>query len=295
MERREDKIIEKTNESFDNYFTKVNIDLYNGYSKEFVDYLFKEFGDKWDFHLKFESEKYYPLTLLGNQETLKDIHNLPDNVYYYIKKRDGSYGRHITITKNPHSYFINNKEKNQYVIQREINSLLYKNRKFDYRIYLLILKKDNKIKYGYYKKYVIRNCVRDMNSETDKYSKITNHHIYSLEGLDKDFYILSDDFELDHSKKINRLNERVLDKIKEYENDFYNLLGDKQFRILGIDYIVERGTDKLYLLEINITPGVYYKNVSDDFFIKYNNFHYDMICELNDIIYNNKIINYVFV
>lgn len=287
--------MEKTRESFDNYFNEINLDLYNGYSKEFVKYLFKEFGDKWEFHLKFESEKYYPLTLLGNQESIKNIHNLPDNVYYYIKKRDGSYGRQISITKSPHSFFKNNKEKNQYVIQKEIESYLYKNRKFDYRIYLIILKIDGKIKYGYYKKYVIRNCVRDMNNKNIKYRKLTNHHIYSLEGLDKDFYIFNDDFEIDHSKKINKLNVRVLNKIREYENDFYNLLDNKQFRILGVDYIPERDTEKLYLLEINITPGVFYSNVREKFFIDYNDFHKQMVKDLNEVVYKDGNENYVFI
>ena len=279
---------ENTKESFDNYFNQVNLDLHKGYSEKFVEYLFEEFGDKWNFHIKFENEKYYPFTLLGNQETIYSLIDLPNNVYYYIKKRDGSYGRQIHITKNPNDFFKVNKEKNQYIIQKEIESELYNERKFDYRIYLLILKKDNKIRYGYYKKYVIRNCVNKFVNNSDKYSKITNHHIYSLDGLDDNFYVLNEDFGLDHKSKIYLLNGRVLRKIREEEDKFYNLLEENQFRILGVDYMVEKSTNKLYLIEINITPGVYYEGKDEEFFEKYNRFHLEMVNSLNNLIYKDR-------
>lgn len=278
---------ENTPESFDNFYNDINEKLHNSFSFKFVDYLKNKFGDKWNCHLIFENEKYYPFTLLGTNDVILNLSNLPNNKYYYIKLRNGSYGRSIYITKNPKSFFVNNTGINNYIIQREVESELYKNRKFDYRIYLLILKKDNKILYGYYKKYVIRNCVNEMNSETDKYSKITNHHIYSLKSLDENFYILDDDFELKHQNKVFKLNEKVLKKIKECENEFYNMLKNNQYRILGVDYLVEKNTNKLYMLEINITPGVYYPDVNQDFFIKYNNFHKNIIKDLNNLIYKN--------
>lgn len=278
---------ENTPESFDNFYNDINEKLHNSFSFKFVDYLKNKFGDKWNCHLVFENEKYYPFTLLGTNDVILNLSNLSNNKYYYIKLRNGSYGRSIWITKNPKSFFVNNMGTNNYIIQREVESELYKNRKFDYRIYLLILKKDNNILYGYYKKYVIRNCVNEMNSETDKYSKITNHHIYSLKSLDENFYILDDDFELKHQNKVFKLNEKVLKKIKESENEFYDMLENNQYRILGVDYLVEKNTNKLYMLEINITPGVYYPDVNQDFFIKYNNFHKNIIKDLNNLIYNN--------
>lgn len=289
--------IENTPESFDNYFNKINKNLYLSYSKDFIDYFKNKFGDKWNCHLIFENEKYYPFTLLGSREVILNLENLPKNKYYYIKKRDGSYGRSITITKNPRNFFINSiLVSNSYIIQREIESMLYNNRKFDYRIYLLILKKDNKIMYGYYKKYVIRNCVNELINETDKYCKITNHHVYSLKNLDENFYILDEDFEIKHHEKIYKLNEKVLYKIKEYEKEYYDMLKNNQFRILGVDYLVEKNTNKLYLLELNITPGVYYPDVKEDFFIKYNNFHENIIKDLNDIINENVVENnFVFI
>lgn len=280
--------MEITRESFDNYFNIVNTDLFNGYSKKFVNYLFNEFGDKWNFYIKFSNEKYIPFTLLGTFENIKNLINLPKS-NYYIKKNDGSYGRDIIITKNPEIFFKNkNLKKNDYIIQREINSQIYKNKKFDYRIYLLIFKNENKINYGYYKKYVIRNCINNFNDKNNKFSKITNHHIYSLKELDENFYVLNEDFGLNHQDKIEKLNVKVLNKIKEYENDFRDLLNNKQFRILGVDYIVEDKTEKLFLLEINITPGVFYDKVKEDFLIKYNNFHLQIVKDLNDVLYFNE-------
>lgn len=280
--------VEETKESFDNFFNEINKDLYKGYSKKFVEYLNNTLGDKWNFHILFKNESYIPFTLLGTNENIKNLINLSKN-NYYIKKRDGSYGRQITITSTPLNFF---KQygliDNNYIIQREITSDTYKNRKYDYRIYLLIYKKNNKIYYGYYNKYVIRNSFKEMSDNNDKFSKITNHHIYSLQELDEYFYILSDDFEKNHKNKINLLNERIINKIKLLETDFFNLLENNQFRILGVDYLVEKLTNKIYLLEINITPGVYYENKIQDFFIKYNNFHKKMIIELNDILSLNK-------
>lgn len=279
--------VEITKESFDNYYDEVNRDLHNGYSKGFVEYLNITFGDKWNFHLIFEKEKYYPFTILGTLSNIKNLGNLPRS-NYYIKKRDGSYGRNIEITDNPKKFFNQyGLKENDYVIQKEINTDLNKNRKYDYRIYLLILKKNDRIIYGYYKKYVIRNSYSEYDDKNSIYSKITNHHIYSLQELDEHFYNLSEDFEKNHVDKIESLNKRVLEKIKEYESEFFSKLGNNQFRILGVDYLVEKLTNKLFILEINITPGVFYLNKTQDYFIKYNNFHKYIIDDLNNLILDN--------
>lgn len=283
--------MECTLESFDNYFDKINLNLHNGYSKEFVDYIKKTLGDKWNFYNLFMREKYIPFTLLGTQNNIVKLDKLPKN-NYYIKKRNGSYGRQITITKHPIVFFKQyGLKENSYIIQREINTDTYKNRKYDYRIYLLILKKNNKINYGYYKKYIVRNSFSELDKSNSKFSKITNHHIYSLQELDENFYILSDEFEKDHKTKIEKLNLRVINKLKCLETNFDSLLKNNQFRILGLDYLVEKLTNKIYLLEINTTPGVYYKNNTKNFILKYNKFHELIVKNLNELINCKELIN----
>ncbi|ADO67342.1 putative tubulin-tyrosine ligase family protein [Cafeteria roenbergensis virus] len=279
---------EITKESFDNYYNEINMLLYNGYSLKFVEYLKNKFGDKCNFHLIFQRENYYPLTFIGSIKNINSFNNLPSS-NYYIKKRNGSYGKNITITTNPNRFFNQyGIKENDYVVQKEIDTDLYKNKKYDYRVYLLILKINNKIKYGYYTKYVIRNSLYEFNNTNDIYSKLTNHHIYSLKELDKNFYILSDEFKKTHENKIKILNERVLNKIKDYEDEFKSLLNNHNFRILGVDYVAEKLTNKLFILELNATPGVYYKNQTKDYLKKYNNFHKNIIEDLNNLLYNTN-------
>ena len=136
--------MENTLESFDNYFNIINSDLYNGYSEKLVSYFNKKFGDKWNFHLIFNKEKYYPLTYLGTKENILKISENNNKNRWYIKKRDGSYGRNITITDNPKNFFNKNIKSNDFIIQKEIKPDIVNKRKYDYRIYFLILKKNNK-------------------------------------------------------------------------------------------------------------------------------------------------------
>jgi len=80
------------------------------------------------------------------------------------------------------------------------------------------------------------------------------------------------------------LNEKFINLFKNYQKDFEDLLENNQFRILGMDYLVEKLTNKLFILELNTKPGVFYSNVEEEFFIKYNNFHENIIIDLNNLI-----------
>lgn len=278
----------KTRESFDNYYDEINKDLYDGYNEKLENYLNEEYGDKWNFHIKFVNESYYPLTILGSKKELEKLKKENEKYRYYVKEKNGSYGRDIVITRNPYNFFKNSDQLNRYVIQREIKSDLCNKRKYDYRIYVLMLRKGDEMCYYYYKKYVIRNCLEEYDEKSlGKYSNITNHHIYSLKKLDKNFYVLNEDFERDDSSKIERLNKKIIKKLKK-DDKFYMLMINNNFRILGLDYVVEKDTRKLYVLEINTKPGVYYPDVKEDYMIKYNNFHKNIVRDLNNILIDNK-------
>ena len=233
----------------------------------------------------------YPLTILGSLENLQkeNLEKLSKkNCYWYIKQKDGSFGRQITITKKPITFFgekVLTNKINQYVIQKEIITDDYKNRKYDYRIYLLIIKQNDEIKYYYYKKYIVRFAFKEQDDITkDIYNSITNHHIYSLQKLDENFYQFNENFEKHHETEIYQLNEKFINLFKNYQKDFEDLLENNQFRILGMDYLVEKLTNKLFILELNTKPGVFYSNVEEEFFIKYNNFHENIIIDLNNLI-----------
>lgn len=282
----------KTKESFDNYYQDINPELFNLFPKDFEDYLRKEWSDKVEFHKKVNNLSNYPLTVISTKTNLHHsfLSKLAKkNCYWFIKKKDGSYGRSITITKNPISFFgslIRTSDINKYVIQKEIISDTLEDRKYDYRIYLLIIKKDNKINYYYYEDYVIRFCYKQVSEKKDLLNSITNHHIYSLQKLDSKFYCFNNEFKKDHMVKIKELNKEFIILFSKYENDFKDLLKENEFRILGMDYMVEKSTDKLFILELNTMPGVYYPDVKEDFFIKYNNFHKNIVLELNNLIHN---------
>jgi len=285
----------KTRESFDNYFNDINPELFNLYPEKFEEYLKKEWSDKVKFHEKVNHLSNYPLTLVSTKDNLNQqyLNKLTKkNCYWYIKKKTGSYGRSITITKNPISFFgslIRTMDINNYIIQKEIISDDFEGRKYDYRIYLLIIKRNNKIEYYFYNEYVIRFCYKKIdNDKRDIYNSITNHHIYSLQKLDKNFYCFNKEFKKNHYEKIESLNKSFIDIFSKYEKDFIDLINENEYRILGMDYMVEKDTNKLFILELNTIPGVYYPDVEEDFFIRYNNFHKKLVVELNNLINYGK-------
>jgi len=285
-----------TKESFDNYYEEINSELYNLFPKDFENYLRTEWSDKVKFHKKISNLSNYPLTVISTIQNLQIsfLEKLgKKGCYWYIKKKNGSYGRNITITKNPITFFgslIRTSDINNYVIQKEILSDNYKGKKYDYRVYLLIIKINGKINYYYYDDYIVRFCYEkeDEAKPRNVYNSITNHHIYSLQKLDRNFYCFNKDFEKNHQEKIVNLNESFITLFSLHEKDFINLLKDNEFRILGMDYLVEKNSNKLFILEMNTVPGVFYSNSEEDFFIKYNNFHKVLICDLNNLIFNNK-------
>lgn len=275
-----------TKESFDNYYEKINKNLYNGYSDKFEKYMNNTFGDKWNFHLIFENEKYYPKSILGKMENIKMLKKLDNNLKYYIKNRYESYGRDIIITNNPYNFFLKKQMNNMYIIQREIKSVMLNDRKYDYRIYVLILKKNNKIIYYFYKYYILRFAREKYDNSNKIFSNLTNHHIYSLKDLDSNFYKIEYKNNDDYLKVLN-LTKIVCKKISEYENEFKDLLNENEFRIFGLDYLKENITNKFYVLELNTKPGVYYKDDNRDFIVKYCDFHKNIVFELNNLIYKN--------
>ena len=280
-------------ESFDNYYNDVNSEFFNYYPEELESYLRKEWSDKWMFHKRMCDFDNYPLTLLGTIENLKEsrLEKLSKKgCYWYIKKRDGSYGRSICITKNPLSFFggkLLASKVNSYLIQKEIKSELHNGRKYDYRIYIMLLRRGEKIEYYYYKRYVVRFCYKGLDEKRDIYNSITNHHIYSLLKLDENFYELSDKFDKDN-EKIESLNESFINRLREYEYEYKDMMCINSFRILGLDYMVESKTDKIYILELNTIPGVYYGGVEDEFFKRYNNFHMEIIKDLDKLFRGEK-------
>ena len=84
------------------------------------------------------------------------LKNTKDNKYWFCKPPGRSSGKGIIITKNPSELYDKSTKSNIYILEKEIEPYLLKNRKFDFRIHLLFLWKDNNLEVYFPKNFIAR-------------------------------------------------------------------------------------------------------------------------------------------
>jgi len=197
----------------------------------------------------------------------------------YILKKNIQRKNGILLT-NDYNQIIKNIDSDYIVIQNYIkNTLLINNRKLNIRIYLLIVRKNNKI-YSYL--YQNGKCI--YTNKDYKYSLDMEENITSL-NLDTNIYRTNPLtlFELkNHFNKkninYNSIFKKIHNNIKNLHNAYKNKIGISNkfknntcFQLFGLDYIITNNLNIL-LLEINKGPNMSYIN-SKDKFLKYKLFN----------------------
>lgn len=212
---------------------------------------------------------FYPYSITIRK--LKDFsqNDFKKYSYWILKPSLGTYGHNIKIVKKENV----KKELEEYtegiypiVCQRYItNPLLINGHKFDFRVYVLWI--DNKVyvnKNFYtrlaYKKY-------DYNNPTNLEAGLTNlsqHKILKYLVRGDEFLKRYNKEYPDDNANFKNLEDKIQKLVKEYfvfvkksinkYLDFWNDKKNHYFNLFGFDILPDEN-GKLYLLEVNISPG----------------------------------------
>lgn len=217
----------------------------------------------------------------------KDIHLLNidfDNNNIYVLKTEEQRQKGITLT-NKYNDIIkcNSNEGECKIVQSYIkNSILYKNHKINFRVYLLVICDIKNIKAYIYSDGIVSYAKtptynnNKINFDSNIASFYTSKSLY-----DKNYPILIskllDEMNINKQKLFNKFMDKTRkvviaakDKLCNFEYKYKNT----SFQLFGVDFIV---TEKLmpYILEINIGPGMIPYNKTDS--VMREEMHYSIL------------------
>ena len=212
--------------------------------------------------------KYKPLTYKVLNGVIQNINKKNKNNYLWFLKEDNTaYGQGISVFTNINDVISNIDPKKKYVLQRSIpNMMLYKNKKFHIRTYLLV-HYINDIYYFYlYKDGIVIVSKNKWNSnKTDKDIQITTSRTINDSVSYKKTKLYSKLHKYIKKSKIE-LIKNIIDKLDHNEKECFDLY--------GFDYIFNKKNNP-YLLEVNYKPVIHNENKT-------------MVKHLTDIIFNKK-------
>ena len=209
-----------------------------------------------------------PITYKVLNGTIKKL-NLKNknNHLWFLKENNTAYSNGINIFNNITDVKNNIDIKKKYVLQKNIsNRMLYKNKKFHIRTYLLVHYKDN-----IYYFYLYNDGIM-----------IVSKHKWEHKNINKDIQVTT-------SRKINnsvdykktKLYSKLHKYIKKSKIDLIRNISDKLdnndnecFDLYGFDYIFNKKYNP-FILEVNYKPVIEEENKN-------------MIKDLTNIIFNKK-------
>tara|TARA_B100001094_G_C18142883_1_gene778919 strand:- start:385 stop:1500 length:1116 start_codon:yes stop_codon:yes gene_type:complete len=231
------------------------------------DILWKTFFNKYG--RKFSS-KCLPETYLLNDK--KDMNLFIDNYSknnIYILKKNIQRKEGIKIT-NDLNYILKAKYEKFVVVQKYINNLyLLNKRKINLRIYLLIICKNNKIKWYISK---LGKCIYTNKNYSNDYNNLESH-LTSLnlnsKIYDKNPFSLFDLKKYLGDNNFNKLFKNIIEICIHCKNCFNNIICTNnnlnntiRFQLYGLDFIFDNNFN-CYLLELNKGPQMSYINNED--------------------------------
>jgi len=199
------------------------------YENQFHDSIFNKINT---FHMLKNYKNYPKSWLISN---IQEFNNLPlTNKYYFLKPSHGLMGKNISISFNK-NIFIKNNLQFPLIVQEEIIPKISNGFKCDYRVLVLFLNLDEKIKTFVYPVIIKRECAQ-------KYNQKNNLGLLSIQK---------------NSKKIiiPNINPKMIECI---QNSIPNLNLPKNFNIFltGFD-LIENTNNEFFILEINSVPNFF--------------------------------------
>ncbi len=213
-------------------------------------------------------KKYKPLTYKVLNGVIKNINKKNKNNHlWFLKENNTAYSNGISIFTNIKDVISNINPKKNYVLQRSIpNMMLYKNKKFHIRTYLLVHYIDNIYYFYLYKDGIVIVSKNKWNSnKTDKDIQITTSRKINDSVSYKKTKLYANLHKYIKKSKIE-LIKNISDKLNHNEKECFDLY--------GFDYIFNKKHNP-YILEVNYKPVISDENKT-------------MIKHLTDIIFNKK-------
>ena len=250
---------------------------------------YKYWQNKFFLYSLLENKKYIPETyIIFNGKYLTEEPQT-DNKLYFIKNSiaDANRDNYLTKDLNEIIKISQQNSKKMYIVQPSINSLTYKNKKFDIRIWgclishdhisfeLLVFKKgrvrlsrDN-YDFNSSNNYSQFTCIGSNDTKIDFNENFTNYRFF----MKKIIPIIQSIF---NKSKLHFVNQDKLDQ--------------KLVWIVGFDFIFDNNRN-IYLLEINNKPSFFNMSVASEEFIKYlaENI-YTPMAKNEQPIYNDQVI-----
>lgn len=234
----------------------------------------------------FHKFDFVPLSYVIENGNLK---NIPDNLeknIYYLKQSNIGLGSALGITlleleNNVHKILkshINN--KNNYVLQQNIPPLLHEKRKFDIRIYVIILSDTFKYHTYVFKKGLLRKTINEYKShnisDTDVF--LTNTSVQKKINSKIKYTDYSELFDDNHIyyKYFNNFVD-IIKQIVKYmasKTSCFNY----GYNVFGLDFILS-SDKKVYLLEFNHQATI---NTSDEYHVILSN---EIFAEFYDMVF----------
>jgi hypothetical protein len=231
----------------DNYYI-TSSRISGKYCIEFRNFKGVDFFNKLETTKKLQDCDYYPPSLIVKKERDWNILELEDDMYYYCKPKYGSQSKNISVCVGK-EFVINQKLEYPFIVQDEIDSKLDNGRKVDYRVFVLYVKKDNKISAYYSPNLLRRVCVDTVESRSPK-----------------SFFSFGDD----SSKSIveNKGNElfECLKDAQKYIIPKFNSTNysEIEYFITGYD-VIEDQYNKFWIMEINWDPNFFHYDCEKKF------------------------------
>ncbi len=264
-----------------------------------------QIGNKRKLYENIGNKSFMPLTYTFNKNDLSIVKkNLYKKKYWIIKPEYELKQRGVTIIKNYEELIdaLNqNKQYKDWIIQEYIDKpLLYKNKKFHFRVYVLLRKFNNKfIVYLYPKGYMY---VADNEYNINDINK--NNHITSScnnvefpNGYNK--FFSNNEFQLIiYPQIVNIVRETI-----QNTHNYYSCknINNNCYKFIAFD-IIPDNNKKLYLMEVNArnvgmsTTDIYNKCTSDSPSLQTMKFKKELMFDILNIIFknNNKVFNIIF-
>ena len=272
-----------------------------------------------------QSVNYIPTTfviengiLVSNIKQLEKFKMMSEkSCKWYLKEDNGYGGKNIQILKNCKDFTKYIKSNKKYVLQHDVhNPMLYDGRKFDIRIYVIVVYINSKYYYYVHPTSAIRISAFPYDStSTDINNNLTNCSIH-----DKFKYnnLITSQSLLTKSESNNyEYMEYIYPEMKKILKDlFYRLEKNNNFKktnsnmkgyeIMGIDFIVSENikqkttklnsigqNKKVYLLEINRNIGYSLKDKPEKTILEVHQIFEDFIDSLLEPLVLNKNIDFI--
>ena len=209
-----------------------------------------------------------PITYKVLNGTIKKL-NLKNknNHLWFLKENNTAYSNGISIFNNIQDVKNNIDVKKKYVLQRNItNMMLYKNKKFHIRTYLLVHYKNNIYYFYLYNDgIVIVSKNKWEHKNTNKDIQVTTSRVINDSVDYKKTKLYSKLHKCIKKSKID-LIKNISDKLDNNDNECFDLY--------GFDYMFNKKNNP-FILEVNYKPVIEEENKK-------------MIKDLTNIIFNNK-------